>query len=70
MFYIIISVIIGVVMYATKAEGELKVYEGEKNKLSIILAWYDMWIGFYRNKDRGISYIIFIPGIGFKLEEK
>lgn len=70
MFYIIICIITGILLYTTKTEKEFTVIDGGENKVSLVLAWYDLWIGYYRNRDSRTSYIFILPGIGFSIKEK
>ena len=40
----------------------------KKGRFSIIFAWYDQWIGHYRDVDHNTSYLIIIPCIAFRFE--
>jgi len=32
-----------------------------------IFAWYDLWVGFYWDKERRVLYFFPLPTIGFKI---
>jgi hypothetical protein len=37
-------------------------------KVFIVLAWYDIWIGFYYDRKNRHLYILPVPCIGIRLE--
>jgi len=40
----------------------------KKGRFAIIFAWYDQWIGHYRDVAHKTSYLILIPCIVFRFE--
>lgn len=40
------------------------------NNLSLLFAWYDLWIGFFIDTKKKYLYIFFIPTIGLIIKFK
>jgi len=36
-------------------------------KVQLVLAWYDIWVGFYWDRKNKVLYVMPIPCIGFKV---
>lgn len=39
-------------------------------RISIIFAWYDLWIGAYWNKERRTLYVLPLPCVGLRIKFK
>jgi len=51
------------------AEIITQAHLGGKVKLGFVFAWYDLWIGFYYNREKKRLYIM-IPFIGIWIQKE